>query len=79
MHQIDSCACCRKDLSQRPAHLSAAAHCFFSGRYFCSCSARNCAFSSAFAARSCSLTAITHLVDSQGSVVVGLAQVLYSL
>ena len=34
-------------------HPSAAAQRFFSGRYFCSCSARNCAFSAAFASRSC--------------------------
>ena len=34
-------------------HLSAAAQRFFSGRYFCSCSARNCAFSAAFASRNC--------------------------
>ncbi len=34
-------------------HVSAAAQRFFSGRYFCSCSARNCAFSAAFASCSC--------------------------
>lgn len=35
------------------AHLSKAAHRFFSGRYFPSCSARNCAFSCALVSRTC--------------------------
>ena len=44
---------CSRVIAFVGTHLSAAAQRFLSGRYFCSCRARNCAFSAAFASRSC--------------------------
>lgn len=46
------------------AHLSAAAQRFLRGRYFCSCSARNCAFSAAFASRSCDIERGEHSAEN---------------